>query len=467
MLPAAAAPPAGVPKAPAGRAAKLGAPQSPAPAMEIALLFGLILLNGLFAMSEIALVTARKARLQALVDGGDAGAAAAMALNEQPTRFLSTIQVGITSIGVMSGIVGEAAMAEPLRNWLLQFGVLREETARWVATGLVVVLVTYFSIVMGELVPKRIGQMTPEKIARLVSRPIRGLAALANPFVRLLSFSTDLLLRVLGARTTADTAVTEEEIHALIEEGSESGVIDEQERAMVRNVFRLDDRQIASLMTPRSDIVYLDLEDGIDENLKKVVASDHARFPVCRGGLREVVGVVSARQLLKQAVQGGQMNLTTAQETAVFVPESLTGMELLENFRASSAHAALVVDEYGEVQGLVTPQDLFEAIAGEFKTTSQDDAWAVQRKDGSWLLDGLIPIPELKDRLELATVPEEHLGRYNTLSGMLMLLLGRVPHTADVAEWEGWRFEIVDMDQKRIDKVLATKMVVAEEGTTG
>ena len=432
--------------------------------MEIFVLAALILLNGLFAMSEIALVTARRARLQALVDSGDAGAAAAMALNEHPTRFLSTIQVGITSIGVLSGIVGEAALAEPLARWIEGFRLIAPETARILATGLVVVLVTYFAIVFGELVPKRIGQLTPEKIARLVARPIRGLAAIANPFVRLLTVSTELLLRLLGARTTADTAVTEEEIHAMIEEGSESGVIDEQERAMVRNVFRLDDRQIASLMTPRSDIVYLDLNDGIDENLKKVVDSDHARFPVCRGGLREVAGVVSARQLLKQAVQGEKMSLDTAQQPAVFVPESLTGMELLENFRATSSHVALVVDEYGEVQGLVTPQDLFEAIAGEFKTPSPEDAWAVQRKDGSWLLDGLIPVPELKDRLELERVPEEDYGRYNTLSGMLMLLLGRVPHTADVAEWEGWRFEVVDMDHKRIDKVLASRLpVVAPE----
>lgn len=433
--------------------------------MEIFVLAALILLNGLFAMSEIALVTARRARLQALVDSGDAGAAAAMALNEHPTRFMSTIQVGITSIGVLSGIVGEAALAEPLARWIEGFRLIQPETARILATALVVVLVTYFSIVFGELVPKRIGQLTPEKIARLVARPIRGLAAIAHPFVRLLSASTDVLLRLLGARTTADTAVTEEEIHAMIEEGSESGVIDEQERAMVRNVFRLDDRQIASLMTPRSDIVYLDLDDGIDENLKKVVDSDHARFPVCRSGLREVMGVVSARQLLKQAVQGEKMSLDTAQQPAVFVPESLTGMELLENFRATSSHVALVVDEYGEVQGLVTPQDLFEAIAGEFKTPSPEDAWAVQRKDGSWLLDGLIPVPELKDRLELERVPEEDYGRYNTLSGMLMLLLGRVPHTADVAEWEGWRFEIVDMDYKRIDKVLATRLVVAAPET--
>lgn len=433
--------------------------------MEIAVLAALILLNGLFAMSEIALVTARRSRLQALVDSGDAGAAAAMALNEHPTRFLSTIQVGITSIGVLSGIVGEAALAAPLAAWLDSFKFVQTQTAGYLATGLVVMVVTYFAIVFGELVPKRLAQLTPERIARLVSRPIRGLATVANPFVKLLSVSTDVLLRVLGARTTTDNAVTEEEIHALIEEGSESGVIDAQERAMVRNVFRLDDRQIASLMTPRSEIVYLDLDDSIDDNLRKVVESEHARFPVCRGSLREVQGVVSARTLLKQAVQGGKMDLTTAQQPAVFVPESLTGMELLDNFRASSSHVALVVDEYGEVQGLVTPQDLFEAIAGEFKTPSQEDAWAVQRKDGSWLLDGLIPVPELKDRLELDSVPEEDFGRYNTLSGMLMLLLGRVPHTADVAEWEGWRFEVVDMDQKRIDKVLASRIVTEAETT--
>jgi putative hemolysin len=435
--------------------------------MEVALLLGLILLNGVFAMSEIALVTARKARLQALVDDGDAGAAAAMALNEEPTRFLSTIQVGITSIGVLSGIVGEATLAEPLSVWLVANLHFEPENARWVATGLVVLLVTYLAIVLGELVPKRIAQMGPERIARVMARPITWLAKIASPFVRMLSFSTEVLLKLLRVRDTSANAVTEEEIQALIQEGSESGVIDEQERAMVRNVFRLDERQIASLMTPRADIVYLDLDDPVEENLNKVVTSEHARFPVCRGGLRDVAGIVSARQLLKQAVQDGKMDPITALQPAIFVPESLTGMELLENFRSAPSHTALVVDEYGEVQGLVTPQDLFEAIAGEFKTTTQDDAWAVQRKDGSWLLDGLIPIHELKDRLHLDTVPEEDLGRYNTLSGMMMLLLGRVPHTADAADWEGWHFEIVDMDRKRIDKVLATKLPEARSDAIG
>jgi putative hemolysin len=423
--------------------------------IEVLLLFGLILVNGMFAMSEIALVTARRARLQALVEQGDTGAAAALALNDEPTRFLSTIQVGITSIGILSGIVGEAAFAEPLAKWLVTLGA-DPGIARYGATGLVVVVVTYFSIVLGELVPKRLGQIAAEGIARRVARPIGWLALAAKPFVRLLSGSTDLVLRVIGARADAINAVTEEEIHALIKEGSETGVIDEQERAMVRNVFRLDDRQIASLMTPRSEIVYLDLDDPLPDNLARVLDIEHSRFPVCRGGLRDVLGVATARRLLQQAIRGETLSLEKAAEPVVYVPESLTGMELLENFRASSGHMALVVDEYGEIQGLVTSQDLFEAIAGEFKPQRTEDAWAVQRADGSWLLDGLIPIPELKDRLNFGAAPEEELGRYNTLSGMVMLLLGRVPATGDIVSWHGWKFEIVDMDKHRIDKVLAS-----------
>jgi putative hemolysin len=250
--------------------------------------------------------------------------------------------------------------------------------------------------------------------------------------------------------------VTEEEIHALLEEGSDIGVIETEEHQMVRNVFRLDDRQIASLMTPRSEIVYLDLEDPVAENLRKVAQSARSRFPACRGGLRDVVGVVSARRLLQQTIRGEPLDVAAALEPASYVPESLTGMELLENFRSSTSHLALVVDEYGEVQGLVTLQDVFEAIAGEFKPPRGEEAWAVQRADGSWLLDGLIPIPELKDRLDLRAAPEEELGRYNTLSGMLMLLLGRVPAAGDTVDWHGWRFEIVDMDKHRIDKVLAS-----------
>ncbi|SOZ63456.1 putative transporter; putative exported protein; putative inner membrane protein; DUF21, 2 CBS (cystathionine-beta-synthase) domains and transport associated domain CorC [Cupriavidus taiwanensis] len=437
--------------------------------MEIAILLALILLNGLFAMSEIALVTARKARLQRQIENGDRGAIAAAKLGEDPTRFLSTVQIGITSIGVLNGVVGESTLAQPLGLWLQGFGI-SETTAGYVATAIVVAGLTYFSIVLGELVPKRLGQMAPEAIARLVARPIGWLAVASTPFVKLLSSSTRLVLRLLGTQVDRGPGVTEEEIHALLVEGSEAGVIEQHEHTMVRNVFRLDDRQLASLMVPRGDVVYLDVEASMDENLRRIEESDHSRFPVVRGGMHDIIGVVSARQLLARRLRGEEADLQAAVQPAVFVPESVTGMELLENFRASGGQIAFVIDEYGEVLGLVTLQDLIEAITGEFKAEAAGEQWAVQRDDGSWLLDGLIPIPELKDRIGLRQVPEEEKERYHTLSGMLLLLLGRLPQIADTVQWGDWRFEIVDMDGKRIDKVLAERLPPEdgpEEETTG
>lgn len=424
--------------------------------MEILFLIVLILLNGLFAMSEIALVTARRARLSRLAEDGDGSAAVALKLHDEPTRFLSTVQIGITSIGVLSGIVGEAVLAQPFAVWLQGLG-MEERASAIVATGLVVVVITYVAIVIGELVPKRIGQLNPEGIARRVARPMRLLAALTNPFVRLLSISTDTLLRLMGQRNHAAQSVTEEEIHALIEEGSEAGVIEQQEHEMVRNVFRLDDRQINSLMIPRSDIVYLDADRPIEENLQHIAASEHSRFPVCRGGLHNILGVINAKQLLHQKIKGDQADLSAQLQPAVFVPETLTGMDLLRHFRSSGSQMVLVVDEYGEVLGLVTLQDVLEAVTGEFIPHNQEEAWAVQREDGSWLLDGLIPLPELKDRLGLKTLPEEDKGRYHTLSGLMMWLLGRLPQTGDSADWEQWRLEVVDLDGKRVDKVLASR----------
>jgi putative hemolysin len=424
--------------------------------MEIAILFALILLNGLFAMSEIALVTARKARLQKLVDEGNRSAKAAVELGQDPTRFLSTIQIGITSIGVLNGIVGEAALAGPLAVWLTNLGV-PATSAGYAATGLVVLTITYFSIVVGELVPKRIGQSHPETFARLVARPINMLAMATKPFVVLLSVSTRTLLRLLGVKETSGSPVTEEEIHAMLAEGTTAGVIESHEHAMVRNVFRLDDRQIGSLMVPRGDVVVLDVDLSFENNLARVEASDHARFPIVRGGLDQILGVVNARKWLAEALRGAPRDLESQNVQApLFVPETLTGMELLDNFRSSDVHMAFVIDEYGQVQGIVTLQDLIEAITGEFRPRDPQTSWAVQREDGSWLLDGHIPVPELKDRLSLHEVPEEDRGRYHTLSGMMMLLTGRLPKVADTIDWEGWRFEIVDMDGKTIDKVLAS-----------
>ncbi len=430
--------------------------------MEVLFLFVLIIFNGFFAMSELALVTAKRSRLTKLADEGDKAAATAIKLGQDSTRFLSTIQVGITSIGILNGIIGENTLAEPLSLWLQTFG-MADKPSHIVATAFVVITITYTTIVIGELVPKRLGQLNPEGIACLVARPMLTLSTITRPFGRLLSASTDTVLRLLGNQPQTSPSVTEEEIHALLEEGSEAGVIEQHEHEMVRNVFRLDDRQLGTLMVPRADIVFLDVSQPIEENIRRVIASEHSRFPVCNGGLQSLIGMVNAKQLLSKTLRGRLTEFTSHLQPCVYVPETLTGMELLEHFRTSGSQMVFVVDEYGEIQGLVTLQDMLEAVTGEFVPKNLEDSWAVQRQDGSWLLDGLIPVPELKDTLELKSIPEEDKGLYHTLSGLVMWLLGRMPRTGDVMTWENWTLEIVDLDGQRIDKVLASKISAEPE----
>ncbi len=425
--------------------------------MEITILVALIALNALLALSETALVAARRSRLERMAENGDGAARTALELNEEPRRFLSTIQVGITSIGILSGIVGQALLADPFAAWLQELGAA-PRTSELGATAIVVIALTYVTIVVGELVPKHIGSASPEDIARLVAAPVKALETLSRPAVYLLSISTAAVLKLFGQSERRDTSLTEEEIHAMLAQGSEAGVIDKSEHDMVRNVFRLDERQIASLMVPRADIVWLDVNRPLQHNLTVVAESEHSRFPVCRGGANDILGVIGTKQILNQSMRGEPVDLEQALQPAVYVPESLTGMELLERFRASDTHMVFVVDEYGEVEGIVTLYDLIESVTGEFALGDTEEAWAVQREDGSWLLDGLIPVPELKDRLELRSVPDEDRGQYNTLSGMMMWLLGRLPATGEIATWEGWRLEVVDLDGKRIDKVLASRL---------
>jgi putative hemolysin len=429
--------------------------------MDVLLLVFLILLNGAFAMSEMALTASRKARLQVLVESGEGGAQAALDLHENPTKFLSTVQIGITSIGVLNGIVGEAAFSRPLAQWIDATLPVEPETAQWLATGLVVLIITVLTIIFGELVPKRLGQMFPETVARLVARPMNWLSTATRPLVLLLGASTEGVLRLFGLHGRAARGVTEEEIAASLEEGVDAGVIEAQEHQMVRNVFRLDDRQIGSMMVPRAEIAWLDSQAPVEETLAVMAAHGHSRYPVCRGGLDDVIGVLPAHRLVGSLAQGRPLDLAEHLQPPVFVPETLTGMELLDHLRASSTELVFVVDEYGAVQGLISERDVLEAITGEFAVPAGEEAWAVRRDDGSWLMDGLIPVPELKDRLELRDLPEEDRGRYNTLAGMIMLLLGRLPRTSDVVEWEGWRFEVVDLDGKRVDKVLATPFLEA------
>ena len=425
--------------------------------MDVALLFFLIVLNAGFAMSEMALTTSRKARLQVMLEAGEHGVEAAIDLHDHPTKFLSTVQVGITGISVLNGIVGDAAFSEPLGVWVHHTFDLAERPAHVTATALVVLIITVLTIIFGELVPKRIGQMFPETVAAIVAPPMQWLSMATRPLVVLLSKTTEAILRLIGIKGNSNRAVTEEEIAASLEEGLDAGVIEAQEHQMVRNVFRLDDRQIGSMMIPRAEILWLDANAPIADVLKAVVEEAHARYPVCRGGLDDVIGVVTAQGLLKPLAEGRAPVLTQELQPPVFVPETLSGMELLDHFRTHVAQLVFVVDEYGAVQGVITLRDVLEAITGEFGPESGDDAWAVRREDGSWLMDGLIPVPEIKDRLEIKDLPEEDRGRYNTRAGMIMLLLGRLPRTTDAVEWGDWRFEVVDLDGKRVDKVLVSR----------
>jgi putative hemolysin len=435
--------------------------------MDVALLVFLILLNGLFAMSELALTASRKARLQVMLESGEGGAQAALDLHDNPTKFLSTVQIGITSIGVLNGIVGEAAFAGPLSDWLEDTFPFSPHAANLTATGLVVVIITYLTIIFGELVPKRLGLMYPETIARRVALPMEWLSKATRPFVWVLTVSTNATLRLFGIKGGPSRGVTEEEIAASLEEGLETGIIEAQEHQMVRNVFRLDERQIGSMMIPRSDIVWLDAAAPLADALVVIAERGHSRYPVCRGGLDDVLGVLAVQDLLTPLARGDSPALAECVRPPVFVPETLTGMELLEHFRAESTDMVFVVDEYGEVQGVIGVRDLLEAITGEFVAQGGEDAWAVRRDDGSWLLDGLMPVTEMKDRLDLKALPQEDEGRYNTVAGMVMLLLGELPKTADKVEWDGWSFEVMDLDGKRVDKVLAVPGAVEETGETG
>jgi putative hemolysin len=422
--------------------------------MDVLLIALLTLLNGVFAMSEMALASSRKARLLAMAEDGDRGAQAALRLMDHPTQFLSTVQVGITATGVLNGIVGEAAFSAGVARWLQGWGVTPGASGI-IATGLVVAAITFITIIVGELVPKRIGQLFPEPVSRWCARPMTFLARGAGPFVKLLSATTQAILKLLRIDNTRVRAMTEEEIAHSLEEGVDAGVIEQHEHQMVQNVFHLDDRPLTSMMVPRSDIEWLDAALTPVQCIARVAGGEpHSWYPVCRGSLDDVVGVVSVAQLLLRR-DDTRTTLDAIAAPAQFVPETLTGMELLEQFRARSGRMVFVVDEYGVVQGIMTPHDLLEAITGELSPQGPDEAWATQRDYGSWLLDGLMPVSELKARLDIRELPGEDRGLYNTLAGLLMSVSGHLPATGERIECAHWVFEVVDLDGKRIDKVMA------------
>ena len=427
--------------------------------MNFLLIALLTLLNGVFAMSELALASSRKIRLTALADNGDQGARAALKLLEDPTQFLSSVQVGITSIGMLNGIIGEAAFSGDLAQVLIRYGV-PQGAAEITATAVVVTAITFITIVLGELVPKRIGQLYPEVVARCVARPMTWVARIAKPFVRLLTLSTQGMLKLLRIdNNAAGHTVTEEEIAASLAEGRDAGVIEAHEHQMVENVFRLDDRPLSSLMVPRGDVRWFDARITVEQALLQVGAlaqgGAHSWFPVCRGSLDDVVGVISVAQLLHLGQTEAASLIETHASPASFVPETLSGMEVLEQFRIKAGRMVFVVDEYGVVQGLMTPRDLLEAITGELHPDTRLEAWATLRDDGNWLLDGLMPVGELKNRLQIKELPDDDRGRYNTVAGLLMSVTGSLPAVGEQIECAGWNFEVVELEGKRIDKVLA------------
>lgn len=426
--------------------------------MNFLLIAFLTLLNGVFAMSELALASSRKARLAAMAESGDTGAAAALKLLDNPTQFLSTVQVGITSIGMLNGIVGEAAFSGPVAAWVETMGV-SAPAASVIATALVVTIITFTTIIFGELVPKRIGQLYPEAVARWVSQPMRWLATGAKPFVKLLSICTHATLKLLRIDNTQERGMTTEEISASLEEGVDAGLIEEHEHQMVRNVFHLDDRPLTSLMVPRSDIEWLDASQSVNEALDYVAGRGekgaHSWYPVCHDGLDDVVGLMSVARLLELSRQEDNSLLQNHAAPAAFLPETLSVMEMLEQLRSNSGRLALVVDEYGVVQGMMTPRDLLEAITGELKPDAHMDAWAIPSADGSWTLDGLMPVGELKARLDIKDLPQEDKGRYNTLAGLLLSVAGHLPPVGEQIECEGWIFEVRELQGRRIEKILA------------
>ncbi|MBL8457871.1 hemolysin family protein [Zoogloea sp.] len=435
--------------------------------MDIVLLLLLILLNGVFAMSEMAVVSSRKSRLQNLADDGSPGAGSALLLHQEPSGFLSTIQVGITSVGILSGAIGEAAVADPLAAWLGSFSAI-EPYARGVALTLTVVGLTYFSVVVGELVPKRLALLAPEGIATLIARPMMILARLAHPLVTILSGSSAAVLRLFGARRKEEPPVTDDEIKVLMEQGAEAGVFHESEQEIVSNVLRLDEQRISAIMTPRREMFVIDLEEDEASVWQSLMETSYSRVVVCRDGLEHVLGVLQTGDLLKKALGGERITLADLESLLrppLYVPETVSTTQLLESFRRARLQFALLIDEYGEVQGLVTLTDVLAAIVGELSVPeAPEDRDMLQREDGSWLVDGDVGIERLKSVLDIVDdLPGEDENSFNTLGGFIMHTLGRVPAPTDHFDAAGWRFEVMDMDRNRVDKVLLSVLPPALE----
>lgn len=410
-------------------------------------------------MSEMAIVSARQARLQELANRGNLKARVALDLANSPNRFLSTVQIGITLIGILAGAFGGATLAKSLAVYLALIPGL-QESSEAIAFGIVVLIVTYLSLIIGELVPKRLALNSPEKIAAAMAMPMQSIARITAPVVYLLSASTELVLKCLRVNSTVQAPlVTEEEIKLLVRQGAEAGMFEEAEQNLVERVFHLGDQQVGALMTPRLEIVWLNLDDPIEINRRKMIDHPHTRFPVCQGTLDNVLGIIRVTDVLSLALKGQPIDLAALLLQPLIIPETTHALKVLEFFKQSGTHVALVVDEYGVIQGLVTLNDVLEVIIGDIPFADQPQAASViQRDDGSWLVDGLLPVSDLKELLNVEELPGEGRGNFQTLGGFIVTRMGHIPRASDHFEWNEFRFEVMDMDGNRVDKVLIMPM---------
>ncbi len=427
--------------------------------LQILAIFVLILLNGLFVMSEMAVISARKARLQQRANEGDPAAQTALNLANDPNVFLSTVQIGMTLISVLVGALGGAALSEPLAQWMARIPWLAP-FANSLAFGLVVVIIALLSLLFGELAPKRLALHAPERVASGIAGPMMFVSKVFAPLVTLMSVSTDLIMRLLGIHESIEPPVTEEEIQVLIDQGTQAGIFEVAEQDMVEGVFRLNDRRVSSLMTPRSEIAWLDVKDTSEERRQQIEENPYSRYPVCEDSLDSILGVIEARDLLLESLQGEALQLKRNLQEPIYIPETSLASKALEVFKSGGTEMMLVVDEFGSVQGLLTIFDILEEIVGDILN---GEPQATQRQDGSWLLDGLLPVEDFKEIFNLRYLPDE--DEYETLGGFVMMQLGRIPAVSDHFEWSAMNFEVMDMDGKRVDKVLVTaKQAKSKDG---
>lgn len=419
---------------------------------ELIFIAGLILLNAVLSMSEAALVASRKARLQQQVNDGDRGAQKALHLLNDPNVFLSTVQIGITLVGVLAGAVGGATLTDTLAAQLSRIPLIADYSSS-LAIGVVVLSITILTIWLGELVPKRLGLHSPERIAGAVAGPMLFVSRAFSPIIKLMGVATNLVLRIMGIKPSSSPPITEEELQVLIDQGTQAGVFEESQQDMVEGVFSLGEQRVYSLMTPRTEIVWLDIEDTLEEIRKKIEENEVSRFPVRQDTLDVILGIVKSRDLLLASLSGEEIRLKDLLKPAFYIPETMSAGKALEIFKEKGTEMLLVIDEFGGLQGLLTVHDVIEEIVGQIELEAPQ---ATQRQDGSWLLDGMLEVDEFKEIFNLPVLPHE--DEYETLSGFVMLSLGRVPQPADQFEWHDLRFEVIDMDGRRVDKVLVTTL---------